>query len=89
VLQCNLQDESVRDNVVLKSGDKKTHETRAADLDTIRSWVMANNPSEATSSHWWFTDLKGATKEAFERCMAATQIESMFRSVFGIIIIND
>ena len=84
VLQCNLQDENSRDNVVLKSGDKKNHDSRAIDLDTIRSWVIDNNPSEATSSHWWFTDLKGATREAFERCMSSTQIESMFRSLFSV-----
>lgn len=44
---------------------------------------MDQNPSENTSSHWWYGDLTGDARSAFDRCVHSTQIHDMFRSLFG------
>ncbi len=66
-----------------RGGALKVHESRRADLATIRSWTMMQNPSPHTSSHWWYTDLTGEAKEAFDRCVHSSQVNDMFRSLFG------
>jgi hypothetical protein len=58
-------------------------ESRKVDLKTIRDWAMAHNPAENTSSHWWYNDLTGEAKKAFDRISTAPQISRMFRSLFG------
>lgn len=59
------------------------HESRATDMATIRRWALQQNPAEDMSSHYWYTALGGAAKEAFDRCATSTQIEEMFRTLFS------
>jgi len=66
-----------------RGGALKVHESRKADLASIRAWTMAQDPSPHTSSHWWYTDLTGEAREAFDRCVHSSQINDMFRSLFG------
>lgn len=58
-------------------------ESRREDLKTIRDWVMSQNPSEETSSHWWSRELTADVKDAFQRCAHSSQIIGMFRTLFG------
>lgn len=67
----------------MRGGLPKVHESRQADLATLRAWTMAKNPSHDTSSHWWYKELTGDAKDAFDRCVNSTQINDMFRSLFG------
>lgn len=61
----------------------KTHESRKGDLAEIRQWTMSQNPPETTSSHWWFSDLPDAPRQAFDRVANASQINKMFRTLFS------
>lgn len=58
-------------------------ESRQEDLKTIRAWVMAQDPPESKSSHWWFSQLNPEVKSAFARCANSSQIIGMFRTLFG------
>ena len=60
-----------------------THESRQKDLKCIRDGTMAQQPSPSQSSHWWFSELSGAPREAFDRIANSTQVEEMFRSLFS------
>ena len=59
------------------------HVSKAGDMELIRAWAMAHNPPETQSSHWWYTDLVGATRQAFDNVATSTQVESMFRELFS------
>mmetsp|Transcript_9516 Transcript_9516/g.15790 ORF Transcript_9516/g.15790 Transcript_9516/m.15790 type:complete len:732 (+) Transcript_9516:165-2360(+) len=74
---------SFESNSVTHNGNGRFHESRKADMDMIRSWALSHSPPENMSSHWWYTDLAGKAKQAFDNCAHSTQIESMFRSLFS------
>ncbi len=69
VLQCNMVTDSGKSM-------KKA-------LSAVRDWTMAQNPSPTSSSHWWYGDLSGKEKEAFDACTNCTQITNMFRELFS------
>lgn len=52
-------------------------------LSAVRNWTMAQNPSPSSSSHWWYGDLSGKEKDAFDECANCTQITNMFRELFS------
>lgn len=86
VLQCSLLSEDNDTSNKKSKGENNapvTHESRQKDLRNVRDWAMAHNPTESTSSHWWYQDLSGDAKESFDRCAASTQIHAMFRSLFS------
>lgn len=58
-------------------------ESKKKDIQIIRGWTMDQGPAEETSSHWWYRDLPAAPKEAFDRIATSSQIQRMFRSLFG------
>jgi len=58
-------------------------ESRKKDLQKVRQWAMRQNPSRSKSSHWWYHDLQGEEKAAFDACSSCSQIERMFRSLFS------
>jgi hypothetical protein len=59
------------------------HCSKAADLAEIRSWALAHNPPDTQSSHWWYTDLTGSTRKAFDRVAYSSQVGCMFRELFS------
>lgn len=69
VLQCNIcTDEG---------------ESQKKSLQTVRKWAMNQNPPADKSSHWWYRDLVGNEKAAFDSCATCTQIYRTFRSLFS------
>jgi hypothetical protein len=61
----------------------KDHECKEKDLALIREYVMATNPPESSSSHWWFSKLEDAPKKAFDRVAKAPQVTTyQFTSPF-------
>ncbi len=56
---------------------------RKEDLRSIRKWTMDHNPAENTSSHWWYRDLTGSTKVAFDKIAHSKKINAAFRKLFG------
>jgi hypothetical protein len=44
------------------------HESRKKDLKAIRDWAMSHDPSVLMSSHFWYRDLDGDVKAAYDRC---------------------
>mmetsp|Transcript_15947 Transcript_15947/g.35289 ORF Transcript_15947/g.35289 Transcript_15947/m.35289 type:complete len:664 (+) Transcript_15947:182-2173(+) len=87
VLQCNLQEEGEMPASIKRDHcsehSKKCHQSRQTDLAAIRAWAMAFSPPDSQSSHWWYSDLQGAPKQAFDNCAHSTQVEGMFRSLFS------
>lgn len=96
VVQCNLMDTSVQDGESEISNDTRAdkpiqesvkgavrHTSLAKDMDTIRKWAVAHDPPEGQSSHWWYTDLQGETRKAFENCAFSSQVGCMFRELFS------
>jgi hypothetical protein len=69
VIQCNM----VKDAGV----------SQKKNLSTVREWAMNQNPSPSRSSHWWYRDLKGVEKAAFDACANCTQVVNAFRSLFS------
>jgi len=61
----------------------KDKDCNKKDLKTIRDWVMGNSPAHDKSSHYWYRDLKGIEKEAFEKCANSPTIYNLFRSLFS------
>jgi hypothetical protein len=62
VLRCNIVN------------DGAPEESRKEDLKSIRDWVMDRSPSETSSTHWWYKDLEGDAKNAFDRVANARQV---------------
>jgi len=58
-------------------------ESRKKDLKTVRDWAIAHCPSKQTSSHWWFSDLQGSVRQAFENCAKSSIISKMMREQFS------
>eukprot|EP00051_Salpingoeca_urceolata_P012576 m.155579 g.155579 ORF g.155579 m.155579 type:complete len:639 (-) comp17535_c1_seq1:32-1948(-) len=52
------------------------------DLGDIREWVMEKGPSDVTSSHWWYRDLTGNVRTAFERLATSDCMLAAYRKVF-------
>jgi hypothetical protein len=52
-------------------------------LSSIREWVVDQNPSVTTSTHWWFKDLPPNIKEMFNNTSKDKKIIEMFRKLFG------
>jgi len=52
-------------------------------LDNIREWVIKQNPSVNTSTHWWFKDLPQNINELFLHVSKNRKISDMFRKTFG------
>lgn len=75
VVQCNLKDREASDPTPVQ-------EPRV-DMKIIRDWAMSHNPAEDKSTHFWFKDLQGDARAAFDRCANSFQIMKMFRSLFG------
>lgn len=59
------------------------HRSKAADMATIRKWALSHNPPETQSSHWWYTDLVGETRKAFDNVAYSSQVGCMFRELFS------
>lgn len=56
---------------------------RKSDLQSIRKWTMDHNPAENTSSHYWYKDLVGTTKVAFDNIANSKKVIATFRKLFG------
>lgn len=52
-------------------------------LNSIRDWVILQEPSTTTSSHWWYKDLPEDVKEMFYNTTKDKKIIEMFRRLFG------
>jgi hypothetical protein len=65
-----------------KSG-AQCHRSKAADMAAIRKWAISHNPPETQSSHWWYTDLVGETRKAFDNIAYSSQVGCMFRELFS------
>lgn len=85
VIRCSLTNKESESDVSFPttSQPQSVHESRKEDLHCIRQWAMRHNPPESMSSHWWYRDLDGDAKAAFDRCAEASQITTMFRSLFS------
>mmetsp|Transcript_20457 Transcript_20457/g.56753 ORF Transcript_20457/g.56753 Transcript_20457/m.56753 type:complete len:719 (-) Transcript_20457:122-2278(-) len=59
------------------------HESRAEDMSTVRRWALKQDPAVDKSTHYWYKELDGEVKEAFDRCATSTQVEEMFRTLFS------
>lgn len=76
VIRCNLKEAD--------DGERQAEaEKRTNDLRCIRKWTMDHDPSENTSTHFWFKELPGETRQAFHDIAHSTKIDKMFRSLFG------
>ena len=47
-------------------------------LNSIREWVILQNPSVNTSTHWWYKDLPQNIKELFYNTAKDKKIIEMF-----------
>ena len=65
-----------------KSGTTR-HVSKGTDMSIIRNWALAHNPPETQSSHWWYSDLTGATRKAFDNIAYSSQVGCMFRELFS------
>lgn len=64
--------------------ETKLHSTtELADLQTLRAWVLAQNPAQETTTHWWTESLSSDARAAFERLVASPTIAAMFRERYG------
>merc|ERR1712054_309617 len=48
-------------------------------MTLMHDWVMAQNPPEDRTSHWWSEELPTGPKEAFEAIATCTEIDEAFR----------
>jgi hypothetical protein len=53
-------------------------------LNSIREWVILQEPSTTTSSHWWYKDLPQNIKEMFYNSAKDKKIIDMFKRSFGV-----
>lgn len=59
------------------------HAPKEKEMAIIRKWALAHNPPETQSSHWWYTDLTGETRKAFDKIAYSSQVGCMFRELFS------
>ena len=52
-------------------------------LNSIRDWVILQEPSTTTSSHWWYKDLPEDIKEMFYNTTKDKKIIEMIKRSFG------
>ena len=52
-------------------------------LNSIRDWVILQEPSTTTSSHWWYKDLPQDIKEMFYNTAKDKKIIDMFKRSLG------
>jgi hypothetical protein len=52
-------------------------------LKNIREWVINQDPSINTSTHWWYKDLPEDTKGLFGNITNNKKITEMFKNLFG------
>jgi len=52
-------------------------------LNNIREWVINQQPSVNTSTHWWFKDLPQNINELFLHISKNRKITDMFKKLFG------
>jgi len=69
--------------VMLCSLIPNSNESKKKELQSIREWAMSKMPSRSTSSHWWFSELPPAQKEAFDDVARSSIINRAFRSLFS------
>lgn len=81
VLECSLLNSGDEDTA--DGSPNKKHRSKKEDLKVVRDWAMSHNPPENMSSHWWYHELDSKAKEAFDNCASSSQIQAMFRSLFG------
>ncbi|KAJ9461458.1 hypothetical protein DIPPA_27280 [Diplonema papillatum] len=67
-----------RDTTVMAN----VNESCADSLKCMRKWVIANNPSADTTTHWWYHDLRGDAKKAFDTIANAPQLKKAFAEVW-------
>ena len=53
-----------------------------ASLEAVKRWVLASNPSKDTTTHWWYGDLTGDARTAFDRISGAPEIRKAFADVW-------
>mmetsp|Transcript_23062 Transcript_23062/g.37046 ORF Transcript_23062/g.37046 Transcript_23062/m.37046 type:complete len:592 (+) Transcript_23062:52-1827(+) len=53
------------------------------DLKTINDWVMKEGPSKDHTTHWWYENLEGEPREAFERIANCENLLGMFKESYG------
>lgn len=51
-------------------------ESLRKDLAAIRKWAAGHKPSRETTTHWWFSDLKGEEGKAFDRIANSKEVSS-------------
>jgi len=52
-------------------------------LNSIREWVINQDPSINTSTHWWYKDLPEDTKESIDNITYNKKIIDLFKNMFG------
>ena len=58
-------------------------EVERKNLETIRSWAMAQNPPKQTTSHWWVKDLTPEAQFAFTQIEDSETIQKIFQQRFS------
>lgn len=51
-------------------------------LESIRAWTIKQGPSDTNSSHWWYRNLTGAPREAFDAIARSQAIADAFGEKF-------
>jgi len=63
------------------------------DINTIRNWVISQNPTNETSTHWWYNELPINIYDSFSNISKCDTIFDMFKSgeynSYNIDILND
>lgn len=59
------------------------HTSKVKDMEIIRNWAISHNPPETQSSHWWYNDLTGEARKAFDNIAYSSQVGCMFRELFS------
>jgi hypothetical protein len=75
VITCNLKDHD--------DSEPRPEVDPRSDMKTIREWALENDPAENQSTHFWFKELDGDAKSAFDRIAHSPKVNRMFRSLFG------
>jgi hypothetical protein len=52
-------------------------------LDIIREWVINQNPSRKTSTHWWYNELPANIRGKFLEIANCDNINDMFLKKLG------
>ena len=70
--------------IVPRDSSIKTKVTCDRYLQIMRKWVLDNNPNKETTTHWWYSDLKGDEKDAFDGIAKDSSIKKAFREVWDL-----